>query len=155
MKIRLCDKNKGKGKVEKQLNDKFPDLDVKVKKCIDICGDCDKSEKRLKPAGKGLPGINEKNRSEKHQTGFFVRRIWENTETPASASASNQPSDTICLAIMSWLSQRTGDTGFQMLLNINAPTERNTARESSAQTISFGSLFISNRSVALFSISSA
>ncbi len=43
MKIRLCDKNKGKGKVEKQLNDKFPDLDVKVKKCIDVCGDCDKS----------------------------------------------------------------------------------------------------------------
>ncbi len=43
MKVRLCDKNKGKGKVEKRLKEKFPDVDVKVKKCIDVCGDCDKS----------------------------------------------------------------------------------------------------------------
>lgn len=43
MKVRLCDKNKGKGKVEKRLREKFPDADVKVKKCIDACGDCDKS----------------------------------------------------------------------------------------------------------------
>ena len=43
MKVRLCDKNKGKGKIEKRLNDKFPDVDVKVKKCIDACGDCGKS----------------------------------------------------------------------------------------------------------------
>jgi uncharacterized protein YuzB (UPF0349 family) len=44
MKVRLCDKNKGKGKVEKQLRDEFPKIDVKVKKCIDLCGDCGKSK---------------------------------------------------------------------------------------------------------------
>jgi uncharacterized protein YuzB (UPF0349 family) len=43
MKVRLCDKNKGKGKIEKRLLDKFPEIDVKVKKCIDVCGDCEKS----------------------------------------------------------------------------------------------------------------
>lgn len=44
MKVRLCDKNKGKGKIEKQLAEKMPDLDVKVKKCIDICDECSKAK---------------------------------------------------------------------------------------------------------------
>lgn len=43
MKVRLCDKNKGKAKVLKRLTEELPDLDVKVKKCIDMCGDCDKA----------------------------------------------------------------------------------------------------------------
>ena len=43
MKVRLCDKNKGKTKVARRLEEEMPDLDVKIKKCIDICGDCDKS----------------------------------------------------------------------------------------------------------------
>jgi len=44
MKVRLCDKNKGKGKIKKVLKEDFPDLDVKVKGCIDMCGDCSKSK---------------------------------------------------------------------------------------------------------------
>lgn len=44
MKVRLCDKNKGKAKIEKRLAEKMPDLDVKVKKCIDICDDCAKAK---------------------------------------------------------------------------------------------------------------
>lgn len=44
MKVRLCDKNKGISKVEKRLSDKFPDVDIKVKKCIDVCGDCSKAK---------------------------------------------------------------------------------------------------------------
>lgn len=43
MKVRLCDKNKGKSKVARRLKEEQPDLDVKVKKCIDICGDCAKA----------------------------------------------------------------------------------------------------------------
>ncbi len=43
MKVRLCKKNKGKSKVERRLRDKFPEIDIKVKKCIDACGDCDQS----------------------------------------------------------------------------------------------------------------
>jgi len=43
MKVRLCDKNKGKSKVAKQLGEDMPDLDIKVKKCIDMCGDCSKA----------------------------------------------------------------------------------------------------------------
>jgi uncharacterized protein YuzB (UPF0349 family) len=44
MKVRLCDKNKGKDKVAKQLEKELPELDVKIKKCIDICGDCGKGK---------------------------------------------------------------------------------------------------------------
>jgi uncharacterized protein YuzB (UPF0349 family) len=44
MKVCLCDKNKGSGKIAKRLQEKAPKLDVKVKKCIDICGDCDKTK---------------------------------------------------------------------------------------------------------------
>ena len=42
MKVRLCDKNKGKSKVVERLDKEMPDLDVKVKKCIDICDECSK-----------------------------------------------------------------------------------------------------------------
>ncbi len=44
MKIRLCDKNNGKGKIKKTLKEKFPDLDVKIKDCIGMCGDCSKKK---------------------------------------------------------------------------------------------------------------
>jgi uncharacterized protein YuzB (UPF0349 family) len=44
MKVRLCDKNKGKATIEKRLAEKMPDLDVKVKKCIDICDECSKAK---------------------------------------------------------------------------------------------------------------
>ncbi len=44
MKVRLCDKNKGKSKIEKRLAEKMPDVDVKVKKCIDICDECSKNK---------------------------------------------------------------------------------------------------------------
>ena len=43
MKVRLCDKNKGKNKILKQLQVTAPGLDVKIKKCIDMCGPCSKS----------------------------------------------------------------------------------------------------------------
>lgn len=43
MKVQLCDKNKGKSKIEKRLAEKMPDVDVKVKKCIDICDECSKN----------------------------------------------------------------------------------------------------------------
>ncbi len=44
MKVRLCDKNKGKSRIAKRLEEEIPDIDVKIKKCIDICGDCDKGK---------------------------------------------------------------------------------------------------------------
>ena len=44
MKVRLCDKNKGKSKVAKRLEEEIPELDVKIKKCIDLCGDCSKAK---------------------------------------------------------------------------------------------------------------
>lgn len=43
MKVRLCEKNKGKAKVAKRLEDEIPDLDLKIKKCIDLCDDCSKT----------------------------------------------------------------------------------------------------------------
>lgn len=39
-KIRFCDHNKGKGKVLRRLEENFPDLDIKVKKCVKQCGTC-------------------------------------------------------------------------------------------------------------------
>lgn len=42
MKVRLCEKNKGKSKVARRLAEEMPELDVKIKKCIDMCGDCAK-----------------------------------------------------------------------------------------------------------------
>ncbi len=43
VKVRLCDKNKGKNRVLRELLDNIPDIDLKIKKCIDMCGDCSKS----------------------------------------------------------------------------------------------------------------
>lgn len=40
MKIRFCEHNKGKGKVIRQLEENFSDLDIKVKKCVKQCGSC-------------------------------------------------------------------------------------------------------------------
>jgi len=40
MKVRLCEKNKGKSKVARRLAEELPELDVKMKKCIDVCDDC-------------------------------------------------------------------------------------------------------------------
>jgi uncharacterized protein YuzB (UPF0349 family) len=42
VKVRLCEKNKGKNKVLKDLQQNSPDIDVKIKKCIDMCSDCSK-----------------------------------------------------------------------------------------------------------------
>ncbi|MDD2319225.1 MAG: DUF1450 domain-containing protein [Geobacteraceae bacterium] len=44
MKVRLCDKNKGKAKLAKRLEEEMPELDVQIKKCIDICDDCGKGK---------------------------------------------------------------------------------------------------------------
>jgi uncharacterized protein YuzB (UPF0349 family) len=40
MKIRFCENNKGKGKVLRQLQEEFPNLNIKVKDCIKQCGSC-------------------------------------------------------------------------------------------------------------------
>jgi uncharacterized protein YuzB (UPF0349 family) len=40
MKVRFCDNNKGKGKVLRRLEEEHLDVDVKVKKCLGICGPC-------------------------------------------------------------------------------------------------------------------
>jgi uncharacterized protein YuzB (UPF0349 family) len=39
-KVRFCEHNKGKGKVIRQLEENFSDLDIKVKKCVKQCGTC-------------------------------------------------------------------------------------------------------------------
>jgi uncharacterized protein YuzB (UPF0349 family) len=39
-KIRFCEHNKGKGKVVRRLEDEFPDLNIKIKKCVKQCGTC-------------------------------------------------------------------------------------------------------------------
>ncbi|MRR54197.1 MAG: DUF1450 domain-containing protein [Deltaproteobacteria bacterium] len=43
MKVRLCEKNKGKAKVAKRLEEEISELDLKIKKCIDLCNDCSKT----------------------------------------------------------------------------------------------------------------
>jgi uncharacterized protein YuzB (UPF0349 family) len=43
MKVRLCEKNKGKAKVAKRLEEEISELDLKIKKCIDLCDDCSKT----------------------------------------------------------------------------------------------------------------
>ncbi|HXE97010.1 MAG TPA: DUF1450 domain-containing protein [Dongiaceae bacterium] len=40
MKIRFCDHNKGKGKVIRRLEEKYPDLNIKTKSCVKQCGTC-------------------------------------------------------------------------------------------------------------------
>ena len=44
MKVRLCEKNKGKAKVAKRLEEEISELDLKIKKCIDLCNDCSKAK---------------------------------------------------------------------------------------------------------------
>jgi len=44
MKIRLCEHNKGAGKLFKLLKKEFPDENVKMKDCIKKCGICHKSQ---------------------------------------------------------------------------------------------------------------
>lgn len=39
-KIRFCENNKGKGKVLRRLEEEFPDLNIKVKKCVKQCSSC-------------------------------------------------------------------------------------------------------------------
>jgi uncharacterized protein YuzB (UPF0349 family) len=43
MKIRFCENNKGTGKVLKKLKETYPDLNIKRKECLKICGNCKKS----------------------------------------------------------------------------------------------------------------
>lgn len=40
MKIRLCENNKGKGKLLRRLQEDFPDLNIKIKACVKQCGAC-------------------------------------------------------------------------------------------------------------------
>lgn len=40
MKIRFCEHNKGKGSVFRRLTEDFPELNVKVKKCVKQCSAC-------------------------------------------------------------------------------------------------------------------
>ncbi len=50
MKIRFCEHNKGKGKVVRRLQDEYPDLDIKVKDCVNECDAC--KEKPMALLGK-------------------------------------------------------------------------------------------------------
>jgi len=43
MKIRFCENNKGSGKVFKKLKETYPDLNIKRKDCLKICGNCKKT----------------------------------------------------------------------------------------------------------------
>ncbi len=40
MKIRFCEHNKGKGTVYRRLTEEFPDLNIKIKKCVKQCSAC-------------------------------------------------------------------------------------------------------------------
>jgi uncharacterized protein YuzB (UPF0349 family) len=40
MKIRLCEHNKGSGQIASRLQTEFPDLNVKIKKCVKQCKVC-------------------------------------------------------------------------------------------------------------------
>ena len=40
MKIRFCEHNKGKGKIFRQLEEEFPGVNIKIKKCVKQCGAC-------------------------------------------------------------------------------------------------------------------
>jgi uncharacterized protein YuzB (UPF0349 family) len=43
MKIRLCEHNKGAGKLFKLLKREYPDVNIKLKDCIKKCGLCHKN----------------------------------------------------------------------------------------------------------------
>ncbi|GFE57997.1 hypothetical protein AOG1_18770 [Geobacter sp. AOG1] len=40
MKVRFCENNKGKSQVFRRLQEEFPDIDAKIKKCLGQCGSC-------------------------------------------------------------------------------------------------------------------
>jgi uncharacterized protein YuzB (UPF0349 family) len=40
MKIRFCEHNKGKGKVYRRLREEYPDMNIKIKNCIEQCKAC-------------------------------------------------------------------------------------------------------------------
>lgn len=40
VKVRFCENNKGKSRVYRRLQEEFPDLDAKIKKCLGQCGSC-------------------------------------------------------------------------------------------------------------------
>lgn len=43
MNIKFCENNKGKTKVINKLKEKYPDIEVSVKKCIGQCHECSDS----------------------------------------------------------------------------------------------------------------
>ena len=40
VKVRFCENNKGKSQVFRRLQEEFPDIDAKIKKCLGQCGSC-------------------------------------------------------------------------------------------------------------------
>jgi uncharacterized protein YuzB (UPF0349 family) len=40
VKVRFCENNKGKSQVYRRLQEEFPALDTKIKKCLGQCGNC-------------------------------------------------------------------------------------------------------------------
>lgn len=40
MKIRFCEHNKGKGAVYRRLTEEYPELNIKINKCIKQCSAC-------------------------------------------------------------------------------------------------------------------
>ena len=43
LKIKFCENNKGKTKVINKLKEKYPDIEISVKKCIGECHECSES----------------------------------------------------------------------------------------------------------------
>ena len=40
MKVKFCEKNKGKSKAISMLKDKYPDVEISIKKCLGECHAC-------------------------------------------------------------------------------------------------------------------
>lgn len=71
MKVRLCEKNKGKSKVARRLAEELPELDVKMKKCIDVCDDCARGGSPASTGKRSSPKTerNSSKKSSKNLTG--------------------------------------------------------------------------------------
>jgi uncharacterized protein YuzB (UPF0349 family) len=64
VKVRFCEHNKGKGKVLRRLEEEFPDLNVKIKKCVKQCSSCREQPiavvDKIKVTGKDADDLFEK-----------------------------------------------------------------------------------------------
>ena len=87
MKVRFCEQNKGKGKVLRRLEEEHPGMDLKVKKCIGMCGPC---------AGQPVALVDGKKVKGKDVDDLYRRIVAAGADRPAEKKSGKTSPDPAC-----------------------------------------------------------